>query len=465
MDMASLCALSVVELSALLRQRKLSSVELTLAYLKRLDNARSLNAVAHITADEALRQAKQCDEEAARGKRRGVLHGIPYGAKDLLATKGIPTRWGSPAHADQVFDYDATAVRKLWKAGAVLVAKLAMIELAGGGGYRSAAASITGPCLNPWDRSRWAGGSSSGSGAATAASAVGFAIGSETWGSITVPAAFCGVSGLRPTYGRVSRHGAMALSWSMDKLGPMARSAEDCGHVLQAMSGPDGLDRSAFAKGFRFERSRTTEGLKVGLLRTSFENAADAMSAYDAALAILKKHRFMMRDVQWPKHPYGACASVIISAEGAVSFADLIRSDRIGLLRDQNQAGGLIAGLGISSADYLRTLQVRKVACAALARMFDGVDVIVAPTLLQGAIRADRTLDEGWVNMGGNGGPPNLAGIPALSVPIGFTGDGLPLGLEIIAPAYEENLCLAVGMLIQRETDWHRRQLDPPKER
>ncbi|HLV81359.1 MAG TPA: amidase, partial [Chthonomonadaceae bacterium] len=226
---------SATELGALLLAGKLSSVELTTHYLDRLDTrGRELNALAELTRALALEQARQADKELAAGETRGPLHGVPYGAKDLLATANIPTRWGSPAHKDQVFDYDATVITRLCEAGAVLIGKLAMVELAGGGGYSSAAASLHGPGLCPWNPERWAGGSSSGSGSAVGAGAVGFAIGSETWGSITVPAAFCGVCGLRPTYGRVSRHGAMALSWTMDKLGPMARSAEDCGHILQA---------------------------------------------------------------------------------------------------------------------------------------------------------------------------------------------------------------------------------------
>jgi len=198
--------LPLTEQAKLLKSRKVSSMELTQAYLSALETrGRALNAVAEITAELALLQARQADREMAEGKYRGILHGIPYGAKDLFATKGIPTRWGSPAHQEQVFEHDATVIERLRRAGAVLVAKLAMIELAGAGGYEYAHASATGACLNPWNTSRWAGGSSSGSGAAVSAGAVSFALGTETWGSINVPAAFCGVTGLRPTYGRVSR--------------------------------------------------------------------------------------------------------------------------------------------------------------------------------------------------------------------------------------------------------------------
>ncbi len=211
----------VTELAPLLRKRNFTSTALTDAYLDRLEKLGSkLGAVVTITKELARKEAAQADAEIKAGKYRGPLHGIPYGVKDLLATKGIPTTWGAEPYKEQVFDYDATVVRKLREAGAVLVAKLAMVELAGGFGYGHADASFTGPGRTPWNLDFWSGGSSSGPGAATAAGLVAFSIGSETSGSIITPAAYCGVSGLRPTYGRVSRHGAMALSWSLDKLGP-----------------------------------------------------------------------------------------------------------------------------------------------------------------------------------------------------------------------------------------------------
>src|ERR1700687_5586303 len=227
--------LSVHELGAQILARNISPLALTESYLARLERlGPRLGAVATLTPDLALQQARAAEKEIAAGHSRGPLHGIPYGAKDLLATKGIKTTWGAPPFRDQVFDYDATVIRKLTEAGAILVAKLAMIELAGGGGYSNASASLQGPSRCPFNTDHWAGGSSSGPGAAVPSALVAFAIGSETIGSIITPAAFSGVSGLRPTYGRVSRHGAMALSWTMDKLGPMCRSASDCGLVLGA---------------------------------------------------------------------------------------------------------------------------------------------------------------------------------------------------------------------------------------
>ncbi len=234
------------EIGAALRDGRVSSRALAEASLHRLETRGvELGAVATLTRELALQQARRADRELAQGIDRGPLHGIPYGAKDLLDTRGIPTQWGSPAHRGRTPDADAVVICRLREAGAVLVAKLAMVELAGGGGYSSGAASLHGPGRNPWNAERWAGGSSSGSGAAVGGGLVPFAIGSETWGSIFCPSAFCGVSGLRPTYGRIPRSGAMALSPSMDKLGPMARSARDCRTLLRVLSGPDVNDASS----------------------------------------------------------------------------------------------------------------------------------------------------------------------------------------------------------------------------
>src|SRR3954471_9015153 len=239
---------NVSELAAQIRARKLSPVELTEAYLQRLETVgKRLNAVAYVMRETALREAREAEDEIKRGRYRGPLHGIPYGVKDLCATREAPTTWGAAPYKGQRFDYDATVVTRLREAGAILTAKLAMIELAGGMGYNQADASLTGACRTPWNTGFWSGGSSSGPGAATASACVAFAIGSETSGSIITPAAFCGLSGLRPTYGAVSRHGAMALSWTLDKLGPMCRTAHDAGLVLAAIAGRDPLDPTSRA--------------------------------------------------------------------------------------------------------------------------------------------------------------------------------------------------------------------------
>ncbi len=455
--------LTAAEQAQLMRAGKLSSVELTRAYLDALKTrGMALNAVATLTESLALQQAEQADRERQAGRIRSPLHGIPYGAKDLFATRGIPTTWGSPAHQNQQFDEDATVITRLREAGAVLVAKLAMIELAGGGGYEYAHASATGACRNPWNPSRWAGGSSSGSGAAVAAGTVSFALGTETWGSITVPAAFCGISGLRPTYGRVSRHGAMALSWTMDKIGPMARSAEDCALVLQVIAGADPNDPSTLGQPpfrYRFSQWRR-QRFTLGLLPTDFSHASDAQKAFEEALRVFRQRGDTLREVKLPDYPFNAAAEVIITAEGAAAFENLIRSQRLYELRDASQIAGLLSGLALPAVDYLRAMRVRQRAIRAVAALFEEVDALIAPTLLQGALPIDKSFNETWVHMGGNGGFANLAGLPSISVPMGFTADGLPLGLEIIGGAYEEAKILALAQIFQSETDWHRRR--PP---
>lgn len=456
--------LPLTEQARLLRSRKISSVELTQASLQALrTRGTALRAVAEVAEELALQQARQADQEIASGKYRGVLHGIPYGAKDLFATRGIPTRWGFPAHRDQLLDYDATVIERLRQAGAVLVAKLAMIELAGAGGYEFAHASLTGACLNPWDTTRWAGGSSSGSGAAVAAGTVGFALGTETWGSITVPAAFCGVTGLRPTYGRVSRYGAMALSWSMDKVGPMARSAEDCAHILQAIAGHDPRDPTSADIPFRYRFSAWRQHrFRVGLLPVDFaaNKAPDAERCFAAAIEVFRRRKVEFTEVKLPELPYNEAAEMIIMAEGSSAFENLIRSGKVNALADPSQVAGLLAGLALPAVDYLRAMRVRAEAQRATAVLFERYDALLAPTLLQGAPPVDRSLNETWVNMGGNGGFANLTGLPSISIPMGFTADGLPLGLEIIGAPYEEAKILALAQMFQQDTDWHRRR--PP---
>ncbi len=449
-------------LGQLVQRREVSALELARWSLEGLETrGRSLNAVAELTADLALEQATQADREIAAGRIRGPLHGVPYGAKDLFATHGIPTRWGSPAHRDQVFDHDATVVARLRDAGAVLVAKLAMVELAGGGGYRSAAASIDGPGRNPWNPQRWAGGSSSGSGAAVGAGLVPFALGSETWGSITVPAALCNVSGLRPTYGRVSRFGAMALSWTMDKVGPMARSAEDCGLVLAAIAGHDPRDPSTASRPFTFDPAAPArQGLRLGVLAHDYEakHAPEARDRFTAALDVFTSLGYQIGDAELPAYPYDAAAGLIIAVEGAAAFDDLIRSDRLAALADPSQQAGLQAALAIPGVDYLRAMRLRAAAGPAAVGIFERFDALIAPTLLQVAPPIDADIDKGWTDVGGNGGFGNLLGWPSISIPMGPGREGLPLGLEIIGAPYQEQTVLRLAMAFQRVTDWHLQQ-------
>src|SRR6266404_586590 len=269
---------TISEWNAKIKAKQISALELTRAFSARLEKlGPRYNALALPLTEKAIKKAKSVDDDIKRGRFLSPLMGIPFGAKDLLSLAGKPTTWGAKPYAAQVFDYDATALKKLDKAGAVLVGKLAMVELAGGGGYRYPAASLTGPGINPWDRTRWSGGSSSGPGSAVAAGLVPFAIGSETSGSILTPAAFCGITGLRPTYGLVSRHGAMALSWTLDKLGPMCHSAEDCGLVLEAIAGGDSNDPGSAHKSFHYtpQYYRQAKDLRIGYAPVDFAERAD----------------------------------------------------------------------------------------------------------------------------------------------------------------------------------------------
>jgi len=446
---------SIVDLGKALHGRKVSSVELTEMYLARLRTLGSAhNAVAELTASLALQQAANAD----KAPRKGPLHGIPFGVKDLLATKGIPTRWGSPGHMDQVFDYDATAVARLQNAGGVLVAKLAMIELAGGGNYNVANASHTGPCLCAWDRSRWSGGSSSGSGAATALGCVAYSLGSETSGSITCPSSFNGLTGFRPTYGRVSRYGAMALCWTLDKVGPICRSAEDCAVVLDAIAGPDPNDRSTLTEKLNLRKGGPKP--KIGLLRESFDrNKADACKkSYEDALAVFKKLGYETVDVAYPQMAYGLAVGIIVDAEGASAHEQFIRSKRLKMLADVNQVAGFAASLETRAVDYLWAMRMRTEALKANT-VWDKCDAIFTPVFYHCAPPVDQPFDKGFVNMGGDGGPANLLGWPSMAFPIGFE-NGAPLGGQIIAPAYREDISYRITRDFQRETNFHSRR--PP---
>src|ERR1700733_8580378 len=280
--------LPVSELGRRLRARKLSPVILAESYLARSERLNpQLNAYVTLTRDLALEQAHAAEKEIGAGHYRGPLHGIPY------AVKGYPTTWGARPYANQTFDYDAAVVERLNRAGAVLIGKAAMIELAGGMGYRFASASLTGPAKNPWNEGCWTCGSSSGSGAIVSAALAAFAIGTETWGSIICPSGFCGISGLRPTFGRVSRYGAMALAYSLDKIGPMARSAEDCGLILAAIAGHDSRDRSSLSEGeakFEIGLAASSPRLRVGRLTNAWKKCdPEIAGAVDDVFDALKK--------------------------------------------------------------------------------------------------------------------------------------------------------------------------------
>lgn len=460
----------VAELAAQIRARKLSPVELTEGYLARLERfGARLGAVANVMRASALREARQAEKEIRAGRYRGLLHGIPYGAKDLLATREAPTTWGAAPYKEQRFDYDATVVRKLRDAGAVLVAKLAMIELAGGMGYNQADASWTGACRTPWNTDYWSGGSSSGPGSAVAAGLVAFAIGSETSGSIITPAAFCGVTGLRPTYGMVSRHGAMALCWTLDKLGPMCRTAADAGHVLAAIAGRDPLDASSLERGnFRYPAAtgaRTQKKtLRLAVMSDSYEKAQkEVRENFLASLEALKRADARVRiemDVKLPDYPYGAAVGTIVDAEGAAAFRDLIESGRVGeLASPEGRVGGYSASL-VTAVDYLHAMRLRVPMRRAWGEFFRKYDVIVAPSRATVSYPVSKTFDQAWPGVTASSpiGASNLVGVPAISVPNGFGQENLPTGIQFIGAAWDELTLVELADKYQQATDWHKRR-------
>src|SRR5690348_8720840 len=312
--------LPVTELSQRIKARKLSPVELTESYLQRSRKlSPRFNAYVTLTEKLALEQARAAEKEIAAGKCRGPLHGIPYAAKDLLAVKDYPTTWGARPFANQQFDFDATVIRKLEAAGAVLIGKAAMIELAGGMGYRYASAALTGPAKNPWNTECWTCGSSSGSGAIMAAALAAFAIGTETWGSIICPSGFTGTTGLRPTFGRVSRYGAMALAYSMDKIGPMCRTAEDCDLVLQTISGHDPQDLGSLPEEqAHYTGSGQSSGrLRLGWMANQWKKIdPDVEQAVNAARKVLESDRSLsVVNVSLPEGPWETAAGIIVAVE------------------------------------------------------------------------------------------------------------------------------------------------------
>jgi aspartyl-tRNA(Asn)/glutamyl-tRNA(Gln) amidotransferase subunit A len=458
---------TIPELNARLVGKEISAEELARAFANRLEQlGPRYNALALPLPQQAIRRAKLVDAEIKRGRLRGPLQGIPYGAKDLLSVAGQITTWGAQPYQAQVFDYTATVIEKLDGVGAVLTGKLSMVELAGGGGYRLTSASLFGPGLNPWDRSRWSGGSSSGSATAVAAGLAPFALGSETSGSIITPASYCGVTGLRPTYGLVSRHGAMALSWTLDKIGPLAHTAEDCGLILQTIAGKDSNDPGSAGKSFYYtpQYARPMKELKIGYAPIDFTDRADASArpAFAAALAAFKETGVQLIETKLPEFPYGSALSAIIGAEEASVFEPLIASGRVNELADPSQIAGLKASVDIPAKDYLKAMRLRRLMQEAFQRLFSEVDALVTMGRSGPATPINQPLDVGTNVPGGfNGIVPagNLAGLPAVAFPCGFA-DNLPVALQVVGPAFSENTILAIAREFQSRTDWHKRR--PP---
>ncbi len=459
------------DLAARIKAKRLSPVALAEASLERLDTlGRKLNAVVTLAGEDALQEARTAEREITAGKYRGPLHGIPYGAKDLLATGKMPTTWGAAPYRNQRLDFDATVIRRLRDAGAVLTAKLSMVELAGGMGYNNADASFTGPGLNPWHTGYWSGGSSSGPGSAVAAGLVSFAIGSETVGSIITPSAFSGVTGLRPTYGRVSRHGAMALCWTLDKLGPMARSGEDCARVLAAIEGLDQEDPSTVAAPARASSARRGPW-RIGVLKgsTDFVHEEVARNFRDS-VGVLARFAEVTADVVLPDFPYGICTGPIVEAEGASAFLDLIESGGLKELRAKADRVGGYGNAMLPAVDYLQAMRIREKMRAPVAALFTKYDVLAAPSRGSVAPAIGTDFDKAYPELA-KGRPENfvspigsliqvgnLVGYPAISLPNGFGRENLPTGLHLLAAAFREDTLTAIGAEYQRRTYFHTRR-------
>ena len=456
--------LGIAELGARIRAREVSPTELALGFLARIERADpKLHAFVTLTKDLALEQAREAERDLASGRDRGPLHGIPFGAKDLVATAGIRTTWGAKPYADRVPDHDATVITRLREAGAVLLGKCAMIELAGGMGYDIAGASLTGAARNPWDTGRWTCGSSSGSGAAVSARLLPFAVGSETWGSIVCPSSFCGITGLRPTYGRISRHGAMALSWTMDKLGPMARSAADCEAVLVAMAGADPEDPTSSSEplgpSIGIEEAKR---LRIGVVRTDPPKKSDATveKAFDQALDDLRRAGATLEDVKLPNYPIEESAWIIVIAEGAASFESLFDSGKVRMLADPGSALAHPTSKLVLATDYLKAMRIRTAAQKAMAELYTKYDALVGLATHYTASPIEAKLSEYFAESDPLGGTGNLCGLPGLAVPCGHGSDGLPVAIVVMTGAFEERKALGVGKLYQSVTDWHTRK--PP---
>ncbi len=427
---------TVAQLGALLRSKKITSLELTeffLARLKKFDP--QLHCVITLTEDLAREQAKRADREIAQGKFRGPLHGIPYGAKDLLAQKDYKTTWGAMPYKDQMLDYDATVITKLEDAGAVLAAKLTMGALAWGDVWYG------GMTRNPWDPSTGSSGSSAGSASSVSAGLLPFAIGTETLGSIVSPSTVCGVTGLRPTFGRVSRAGAMALCWSLDKIGPICRSAEDCAMVLQAIAGPDLKDQSVIDAAFNYQTNwKNNRKLKIGYLKTAFDRNYPFHSQDSTALQTLRDMGYELVPIELPNM---GDIGFILDAEAAAAFDDLTRSGRDDLLvRQIKRAWPNVFRQArfIPAVEYIRANRLRAKLIENMAKVFEGIDLYVNPSFASASLAIT-----------------NYTGHPSITVPDGFR-DGKPTSITFTGKLFDEGTIVAVAQAFQERTDFEGRR-------
>jgi aspartyl-tRNA(Asn)/glutamyl-tRNA(Gln) amidotransferase subunit A len=446
--------LSIGALGRLLRAGDLSPVDLAKLYLTRLEHiARPLRAVVTIMEETAMREARLAEAELQNGLDRGPLHGIPYGLKDIISAVGAPTTWGANPFRDRTFAQEATVTRKLRDAGAILTAKLATVEIAGGMGYTNPNASLTGATANPWDPNRWTSGSSSGPAAAVASASVPFAIGSDTSGSILFPSAMTGTAGLRATYGRVSRFGAMTLCWTLDRLGPMCRTAEDCGLVLEAIAGHDANDPSSLKRSYRYSnREKRERGFRFAVVEGCCEGAhSDIEANFQASLRALEEIG-TIEEVSLPDFPYAEVAQVVTAAEAYAAFDDFIASGRTVELTALRAAGFRMAAAVLPAHDYIRAQRIRRVIAESFAKLAGPYDALLAPALGALASDIDKDFEHGLPRALGRR-PLNLAGVvagtPTVSIINGLGEGGLPTGIQFAGSALRENAILDAARALE----------------
>ncbi|MBK8505832.1 MAG: amidase [Saprospiraceae bacterium] len=434
----SLCFYPISHLATLIHQKKISSTELTRLFLERIKKYdRILHSFITITEDLALSQAKQADEDLAEGRYRGPLHGIPYGIKDLIAVKGYPTTWGGMPYQHQKIDYTASVAQKLEKAGAILLGKLSSGALARGDVWFDART------VSPWDTLMGAGGSSAGSASATAAGLVSFAIGTETLGSITMPSGINGLTGLRPTYGTVSRHGVMSLSWSMDKIGPICRSAEDCAIVFAAIHGKDILDPTTYDTPFSYDDKQLIQNFRIGILKNDIESdTSSGAPNLKQVLAILDSLQLSKIEKKLPvDFPFNVF-DIILRSESGAYFDELVRSGQVDLLVQQDEssrANSLRQSRFIPAVEYIQANRHRTRLIEKMHEFMKDIDVLIAPPSAQNQLLIT-----------------NLTGHPALAIPVGLDSLKHPVSMTIIGQLFEEDKLLEFGHALQKITDFHK---------
>jgi aspartyl-tRNA(Asn)/glutamyl-tRNA(Gln) amidotransferase subunit A len=467
MEASELCYLSLRSLATMIQRQELSPVEATEAVLDRVEKFDSqLNSFITVLDDEALTQAHAATQEIQAGHYRGPLHGIPIAVKDLYYTKGVRTTAGSKILSDFIPSYDATVIARLREAGAILIGKLNMHEFARGATNSS---SLIGACANPWDTLRVPGGSSGGSGAALAAGLCFGSLGSDTGGSIRIPAAFCGIVGLKPTYGRVSRHGVFPLSWSLDHVGPMTRTVMDAALMLQAIAGHDSQDattRTAVVPDFAAALTGNIQGVRLGIPQEFFFEQLDAEvgNAVRAAIQSLERAGARIEEVSLPLSKFAGAAGRIISlTESAEVHAKFLQTRLSDYSPDVR--AGFLAGQLILGRHYVRAQRVRGLIRQEMGAALKRVDALVAPTVPVPAPRmgettlkiGEETVDTMWA-LSRLTRPANLTGFPAISVPCGFTEGSLPIGLQFIGRPFAEASILQIAHAYEQNTAWHQRR-------